>query len=189
MAAKSMVSNDDPLDGVNSTPAGQFSRRWWWASLGFLHVILVFVGATQIAVSYSGPLPSVFSFYGALSGADAGFNYFAPEIVSELRTRFFVQKPGQPWTETKWNETAAREAQLRIFNVFSLITQVMEDKNTRQLVSASLAGKILGQHEEASQARIVIESVALPSMEDYRNGKRAKWFPFYQATYRRGNAE
>lgn len=125
-------------------------------------------------------LITLYDVYGFFSGASAGYSFFAPEIGSELKLKFELMDSN----ETDQLEAGSnREAELKIVTLAYLLSDAIEDPKKRQKIAASFAGKILARHPNAKTVRVVIESYELPSMQDYREGKREDWKFFYQATF------
>src|SRR5262245_50482339 len=117
-------------------------RQKTWAVLAAIHLLLVTVGATQLRPRQPGLLLHAFDLYGALSGANTGYGFFAPQIGSELRARFLIAHADGTTTEDTLQRGVTREAALRIGNIVGLISQRIGDATARRLLAASEAGKM-----------------------------------------------
>lgn len=158
-------------------------HRWIWAGLGILHLVLVVIGGFALKPPEAkGLLNDAFEFYGWLSGANLGYNFFAPEIGTELKVRFELDEDGRA---DRLEAGSSREAELRIGTLAYLIGDAIEDKAKRQKVAASFAGKVLSRNPDSKKVTVFIETYDLPSMEEYRQGKPLGWSLFYRAAFAR----
>ena len=68
-------------------------RRTLWLTVAASHLCLVTLGASSVRLYDLGLPGRVLHEYGALSGANSGYGFFAPGITSQLGARFDVVGP------------------------------------------------------------------------------------------------
>ena len=137
----------------------------------------------SVALSGPGRLP-VLSQYGFLSGADAGFSFFAPAVASLTRVTFTLSDAqGRSWNDTVFGDTATTWG-LRS----SAVTDALPDLDDRLLrgVTGSWAALLFGRHSQATSLVVEVEVEGLPTMDEWRAGERSHWIPAYKATFERG---
>jgi len=145
--------------------------------------VLVVLGAARVGVDkvpVAGPL---FRYYGAITGADRQFGFFAPAVGTQLRAEFdLVDKNGQTQM-TQLEAGVNRESQLRIGNLVSLFWDKIEDETLRRTMAASMAAKMFNRFPETQSVAIRFEGYELPPMRMYAEGARPFWKPFYRAKF------
>jgi hypothetical protein len=134
--------------------------------------------------------------YGAYSGSDSSYGFFAPSVGPQIRATFTLSDDsGRTWTDTL-ESRSNREVELRIGGIVALFCSTDE----RDALAASLAATMFGRHPEARFVTVQAESYGttgtaatsqedlyqLPSMANYRAGERPMWRVLYQATFTRG---
>jgi hypothetical protein len=55
----------------------------------------------------------------------------------------------------------------------------------RDPFAASWAARVFGRHPQAEAVAVRVEEYMLPTLEEYRDGKRPHWQPIYDATFAR----
>lgn len=153
-------------------------------SLGFLHLMLVLLGACHFNLGdRGGVVDSLIAHYAALSGADSGYGFFAPGVGSQLRANFELEtKPGKAIV-TSLSQGEHREFYLRVSNIISTFFEEVADTEIRQSLAASWAGKVLHRYRDCDTITVKLESYHMPSMGQYRKGARGRWLPFYSAKF------
>jgi hypothetical protein len=154
-----------------------------WGIIAGLHILVTAFGATMIQLPRDNVLIRALYFYGRLSGAAQGFNYFAPEIGSELRAHFQIIKADGTSLDDTFGGTASREAQLRFNNVVGEIAQAIDSEKDRKALAAAWAAKMFNRYPDAKKVNVIIESYKLPSMEGYREGHSTGWLLFYKGIF------
>lgn len=152
------------------------------------HLILAGLGATLIQFPPDSSFGKFFATYGRLTGASQGYNYFAPEIGSELRARFEIKSNDGTVREEFLVPGATREAQLHLSSVVGELGEAVSEQKARQSVTAVWAAKVFQRHPEAKTVTVVVESFRLPSLIDYAQGERTGWDLFYRGTFARKGA-
>jgi hypothetical protein len=157
--------------------------RSFAVALAAIHLVLVVCGAAHfrlVPLQWGGIVQHT---YGALSGSDSGFGFFAPGVASQLRATFtMTDDAGNSWTDVLEHGNN-REARLRLGTV---VSNFAEEKMRRD-VAASCAATMFGRHPTARQVVVRVEVYELPPMEAYRAGAQPEWIPVYEATVSREN--
>ncbi|KYG10943.1 hypothetical protein BE21_01115 [Sorangium cellulosum] len=144
------------------------------------HLGCVVLGALHVDPQRAGWLGGVIAYHGALSGADSGYNFFAPAVSALPWARFQVTDASGAAHAEVLESGANHEADLRVRSILSLFLQAQDEALRRSLV-ASWAGKMFARHPGAKSVVVRLEICDLPSMQEYREGRRPAWNLLYQA--------
>ncbi|WP_437324308.1 hypothetical protein [Sorangium sp. So ce381] len=144
------------------------------------HLGIVVLGALQVDLHKAGRLGQAVAYYGALSGADSGYNFFAPSVSALPWARFQVTDARGRVISDVLESGANHEADLRVRSIVALF-MTEEDESLRRSLAASWAGKVLARHPGAASVIVRLDVCDLPSMQEYREGKRPTWGLIYQA--------
>jgi hypothetical protein len=155
--------------------------------LAATHLVLVACGAGGwTLVPDDTPANRWLRLYGELSGADNRYGFFAPAVGSQLRTLFTLQdEQGRTWTDTH-EHGRTHEGNLRFGG---LTDAAWAHGNLDPVQLRSWAAAMLGRHPTATSVTICIQAYSVPTMSDYRFGKRPEWLPVYETTYARVGPE
>ncbi|WP_433928626.1 hypothetical protein AB3662_34850 [Sorangium cellulosum] len=144
------------------------------------HLGCVLLGALHVDPQRAGRLGTVIAYHSALSGADSGYNFFAPSVGALPWARFQVTDARGRVNADALESGANHEADLRVRSLVSLFL-TEEDESLRRALAASLTGKVLARYPGAASVVVRLEICDLPSMEEYRDGKRPAWNLIYRA--------
>ncbi|WP_438009519.1 hypothetical protein WME89_13075 [Sorangium sp. So ce321] len=145
-----------------------------------VHLGCVVLGALHVDPQKAGGLGGVIAYHGALSGAGSGYNFFAPAVSALPWARFQVTDANGAAHAEVLESGANQEADLRVRSILSLFLQA-EDEALRRSLVASWAGKLFARHPGAKSVVVRLETCDLPSMQQYREGRRPAWDLLYQA--------
>ncbi|WP_437716015.1 hypothetical protein WMF45_06125 [Sorangium sp. So ce448] len=146
------------------------------------HLGLVVMGALQIHPEGDGWPARALAVYGALSGAESGYAFFADSITPLPRASFHVSGAGGATLTDALESGASRETEIRILNLITPFLSV-EDPTIQRSIAASWAGKVLARHPAAQSILVRLETCDLPTMREYREGKRSSWNMQYEAKF------
>src|SRR5262249_50739225 len=155
-------------------------------ALATVHLLLVVCGAAGLSLLPDGTGPGkALRWYGAMSGSDNGYGFFAPGVASQFRATFTLSDgAGRGWTDTLEGEPNP-EVTLRIRSIVGLFAE----GGLGPALAASWAAKLFGRHPDARHLLVRVEAYDLPTMAEYRDGERPRWQPIYEATFARdGNS-
>src|SRR5438270_312272 len=130
------------------------TRQLLAALLAGGHLILVVCGAANLsAPKWTRIAGKGLRWYGAVSGADSGYGFFAPGVASQTRATFtLADADGRTWT----GDLAAgdnHEVQLRL----GAMVSTAASPAIRRKLAASWAGKLFADHPEAEHVQIRVE--------------------------------
>ncbi len=148
--------------------------------LAALHLSLVVCGAAHVRPQWAHFPGNLIQAYARLSGADYGFAFFAPGVASENRVSFEVKQPSGEVVRDDF-QSGSDAVDLRIHSM--LIRFQM--RQFRDSMARSWAAAMFGRHPEARSVTVVVEQIDLPTMQDYRSGKRPAWGEIYRASFER----
>ena len=107
--------------------------------------------------------------YGAYTGATNKYGFFAPNVPGARRVRVRVLC-GEEWIPVE-APLQGPESKLRLTTVTSLLMF----KEMEEPVAASWAAYAFGNFPCAKAALVEVDYYEVPSMKDYRQGKRPEW--------------
>jgi len=160
-------------------------ERWKKLALAALavHLVLVILGAAQVAVRSVPIVGPVLHTYAAYTGADRQFGFFAPNVGSQLRGEFdLTDAEGKVRTE-RIEAGVNREALLRMTNLLTLFWEKVEDKDLRRAMAASMAAKMFNRYPVTKEVVVRLEGYELPPMSLYAAGERPYWNAFYRTKF------
>jgi len=135
------------------------------------HLLLVCCGAARWS-----PLPRdsgarrAVALYGEYTGSSNSYGFFAPGVASQWDVQFSIYAEGQARVEGAMPE-ANREVRLRVSTVLGTLAQ----DRLREPLAASLAARCFTEHPEARLVNAHVRALHLPTMADYRGGRRPGW--------------
>jgi hypothetical protein len=152
------------------------------AGLALAHLVLVVCGAFDgmglLKQAPGGPLLRLGT---TLSGADTNFGFFAPAVASSKRPRFVLTEGEGQAREVRLDEAPNHEVRVRAASPLHLFLV----PELRDPLAASRAARAFDRHPQAHAVTVRVEEHVLPTMKEYREGKRPQWQPIYDATFAR----
>ena len=165
-------------------------RGYLWLAVAAGHLLLVTLGAGGVNLRELGLPGRVLDEYGAVSGANSGYGFFAPGVSFQLGARFDVVDRDGVITHASLATGTSHEADIRVGNIIDQFGSVGDDEEdeegavrVRRALAASLAGKMFGRHPEAAAVVVRLETFEPVSMEAWRGGERPRWNPLYTAKF------
>jgi len=171
--------------GASANNRSPHSKQTLWLLVVLFHLLLVAIGALMLQFPSGNSLAKMFHGYGKLTGASQGYNYFAPEITSELRARFEIEHANGKVDEGALSPGATREAQLRLNNIIGELGGMVGDEKARQALAARWAARIFQRSPDARTVTVVLESFRLPSLQEFKDRSQTGWELFYRGTFAR----
>ena len=165
------------------------NRRSIWVTLAAVHLTLVLCGACSwLPDRNSSPAAQVICWYATMSAANSEYAFFAPDVGAPHRARFLLEDDNRAeWWDT-FDRASTSEARLRLTGIVesSFMTGATErwPKWRKHLVS-SWAATMFMRHETAVSQTVVVEAYIVPTMAEYRSGKRPSWQEVYRAEFGR----
>ena len=121
--------------------------------------------------------------YQNFSGLFRDYSFFAPRVGTDLRAAFLLEfQSGE--TKVFSFTSNNREANFRYNNI---VVSSMRDERGRDLFARSWAAKVLGEQTDAKKVTIVVESMDLPKMQEFKQGVQPEWRLVYVGTFDRKN--
>ena len=135
------------------------------------HLAVVILGAARIPVPQSSLAGKVYGVYGAYSGANNSYGFFAPGVASKWRAALDSYDPA----EEKWTTWTKPAANLELGVLDSTITGYFSNDELREAFAASWAGSGMAQAPGAAVVVVRAEAFLVPTMAEYREGARGRW--------------
>jgi hypothetical protein len=135
-------------------------------------------GAMELDFDHANP---VLAEYGALTGTDSSYGFFAPSVGTQLRVTFVLTDAAGAITTDVLTTGVSKEADLRIGDMVAIFW--MDDQDLQRAMAGSWAGRMLARHPEAARVAVHLDAYDLPTMDGYREGKRPEWAPYYEAVF------
>jgi hypothetical protein len=130
---------------------------------------LVFYSVTYLPFPSNETFPgAAFNWYGAASGGSNRYGFFK-EVGSACRATFVMSdEEGHAWEDTL-DHGITNEASLRYQGAMFIYPEWGE------ALSSQWAATMFGRHPTAYQVDVYFESMDVPTMEEFRAGKRPEW--------------
>jgi len=119
----------------------------------------------------SNPVHRALTTYLHIAGIETGYGYFAPNVPGTYKLVFELHYPdGRMEYELPQVSNAA--AGLRVMSLLDQIGRTKHDA-LREILVKMLAQSVWREHPDVKTIRAVLESVTLPSVREFEQGKRA----------------
>lgn len=125
-------------------------------------------------LSRKNPLRMAILTYANVTGIEAGYGYFAPNIPESHTVVFECHYPGG---QVKYESPTTRssEAQLRLSSLIEQIARTDYDK-WREALTKMLVRSIWQRHPEIESMRAFFGAITPPTVAEYSVGKRERTF-------------
>ena len=121
----------------------------------------------------SNPIREAVATYVQVAGIDAGYGYFAPNVPGGYRLVFELHYPDGR-TEYELPSVRSAAAGLRIAGLLDNIGRTRYDA-LREILVKTLAQTIWRQHPEVESVRAIVGSLRLPTVGEFKKGKRESY--------------
>jgi hypothetical protein len=134
----------------------------------------------------SGPVREALNTYVNVAGIETGYGYFAPNVPGGYRLVFELHYPdGRVEYELPSVRRAA--AGLRVAGLLDNIGRMRYDALRETLVK-TLAQSVWRQHADIQSVRAILGSIRLPSVREFKEGKRESYEFLYAYDFSLENA-
>ncbi|MEM7676296.1 MAG: hypothetical protein AAF449_09870 [Myxococcota bacterium] len=120
--------------------------------------------------------------YANLTGVFRDYSFFAPGVASGTRAAFVVRTDDDSAPEIVHLDSDSREI---MFRLSCLVKSGRYDEKVEDLFAQSWATVMFNQRPRASSVTVMVQTQKLPSMQEYRAGRRPEWFHSYVAEFER----
>jgi hypothetical protein len=124
-------------------------------------------------LSRSNPVRQVLNGYLHLSGIEAGYGFFAPNIANSYKLVFELRFPDGR-VEYKLPRVSNAASVLRVAGLLDAIGRTRSEA-LRQTMVKMLADSMWREHADATMIRAIFGSVVLPSAPEFEQGKRESY--------------
>lgn len=167
-------------------------RHCIWLLLAAAHLALVICGACDGLPDGRGePIARPLLWYAQMSGADSKYSFYAPEVGDNYRARFTLQdSQGCAWSAS-FEEADSPEARLRLSGIAAAgfaNGAAAESPERRKRLVRSWAATMFSRHPSSVSLTVVVEEYEIPTMAQYREGRRPRWNVVYQAQAQRNSS-
>ena len=125
----------------------------------------------------SNPVRQALTTYLHLAGIEVGYGYFAPNVPGTYRLVFELHYPDRR-VEYQLPAVNSAAAGLRVVSLLDQIGRTKHDR-LREILIRMLAESVWSEHPDVKAIRAVLESVTLPSISEFKQGKRASYQVLY----------
>jgi hypothetical protein len=152
--------------------------------LAGLHLVLIALFASHFGEWGNAKLTVIkaASFIGDYTGSNNIFSFFAPGLSD------------QPYVVYATKDTTGKEHVLdlkgnspdftnRINNIYGYLTL----EEGRSIFAASLAQFVLQRYPSADKVRVAMVVQKIPTMDEFRNGKRCQWHFWFHRDFEKNN--
>jgi hypothetical protein len=151
-----------------------------------LHLFFVLLVATHARDGLArcpaaAPLVAASDLYESVTLANRNFGFFAPDVTGDLVVRcVLVDAAGsrRAWSFRPPN----REMEIRLYSMTGHFSQ---DPDTRDLFARSWAVRAFNENPDAVRVEIDVAQHVLPTMAEFRTGRRMEERAFYATSFER----
>jgi hypothetical protein len=108
--------------------------------------------------------------YGAYTGAQTHFNFFAPAVSTQARAQFVLRRADGSEARDELI-TGNFEANQRLAMMFTFYGVV----EARPFLARSWAVHMLNRHPEAESVEVRVEVLEIPTLAELKAGKASRW--------------
>jgi len=119
----------------------------------------------------SNPVRRALTTYLHLAGIETGYGYFAPNVPGTYKLVFELHY-ADGRMEYELPQVSNAVAGLRVMSLLDQIGRTKHDA-LREILVKMLAQSVWREHPDVKTIRAVLESVTLPSVREFEQGKRA----------------
>jgi hypothetical protein len=159
------------------------TRQLSWIVAALLHFALVVCGAMYVPLTGDSLLLNLLGQYGDMSGSTSSYGFFAPVVASQSRVSLVVRDVHGHECGDALLADATSAADLRAGGIFDGFPSFADE--LRRGLTASWASAMFGRHPSAEEVVVSVDVESLPTMAEWRSGKRSTWHPVYTSAYRR----
>jgi hypothetical protein len=145
------------------------------------HLGIVAGGALERLPRRGGWATRAIAEYAALSGANSFYTFFAPTVGPAIRLVFAATDRSGSVTGDVLKTATNVEVDSRVDNLLSLFWYA--DDALQRTLLRSWAGVMLTRHPGAERIVVSVETQDLPTMAEYRRGRRSGWDVRQRATF------
>jgi hypothetical protein len=121
----------------------------------------------------SNPARQILTGYLHLSGIEAGYGFFAPNIPNSYKLVFELRFPDGR-VEYRLPRVSNAASVLRVATLLDMIGRTRSEA-FRQTIVKMLADAVWREHADATMIRAIFGSVVLPSAPEFERGKRESY--------------
>lgn len=134
------------------------------------------VGANRVA--------KALLLYQYVTGTGNCFGFFAPGVISMLKVSYEIRQ-GEQVIGKGLISSENDEVSLRLHNLTQQFWTASRDPKVRRSLAASMAGRLFTRYPQADTVSLMLHSFVMPSMAQYRAGRRPSWEKNYEGTFQR----
>jgi len=153
--------------------------------LAAFHLAMIILYAAHFAAW--GPLHSrafnAVSIAGNYTGSNNIFSFFAPGLSNQPYVVYTLKDPNGKENIIDFTGRSADFAN-RINDIYGYLTI----EESRPVLSICLAHAVMKQYPDAKKIRVSMVVQFIPSMQEYRQGKRSTWHFWFNSDYERATS-
>lgn len=155
-------------------------RQIFITCLVLLHLLAVAAFIWTDFGSSPGSLGAALRTYRNVSGIFRDYTFFAPAVGSDYKAAFLLEDAGGGGARLVDFYSDSREIN---FRYRCLIGAGMRNVDAQDLYARSWAALLLGSDPAAGKVTVMTRMYALPTMAEYRRGRRPEWKTIYAGEF------
>lgn len=149
-----------------------------------LHFLLIIMVATHLEKwirrwSILAPITILNDYYSAITFTNRNFGFFAPSVTSDWNIHLLLTNK----LKVERNYTFNLHTHEMKLKMYSMTGHFGESKDTMDLFARSWALKAMNEHPDITQVDVEVTQNYIPTMEEYRQGKRITADLLYRTTF------
>jgi hypothetical protein len=153
-----------------TTPIPRWRKALPWLAATHLFIALLYSSHLHVEHFIPDVIERPIRIYGNFTGAHAHFNFFAPMVVSQVRVNFKLGLADGSVREIQV-ATPNIEVNQRLATMFNFYLR----PTAREPLVQSWAQYMLATNPEAQWVQTRVELLEIPTLEDLKSGRRARW--------------
>lgn len=125
------------------------------------------------------PVAALTSYYSAITFSNRNFGFFAPQVTGDWNlsmTMTDVHGRQRPFS------FATPNSEMRV-KLYSLLGHFTESDTAMDLFARSWALKAMNENRDVRRVDVVVTQNYIPTMKEWRDGKRIEPYLFYRTTF------
>lgn len=141
-------------------------------------------GIAAILLEKTGFFANIFDLYGAYTGTETGYGFYAPNVSSQSMVLFTVKDEEGNIVSTQMPNLSSREGVTRCMTAFDKFIDKFDEPDKLydrylDVILKSMAFKVLEQNQPHTQVEANIYIYMLPQIRKFRDGES----PVYESTF------
>ena len=158
--------------------------KWFAVCLGGMHIFLILYVVTHayvLAGTYPAivPIDRISDLYSSTTFANRNFGFFAPEVSADWNLSLELTAENG---RTRAYKLPEGKGEMRV-KMYTMLGHFATNETDMDLFARCWAVRALNENRDAREAEVIVTVNDIPTMAEYRAGRRITVSPFYLTTF------